>query len=322
MKIQNIRRPGTHWLKGHLKALILVAMVSLIYGHDALGQVDSLSKPQIDSLYIEEVESVKGLKPKVLHAEPLYIDLIRDLGARKGEREWNFGMGMNDNIGFDEYELLVEYEWAVIDRLGLEVEVPVTIFSPQPNSANDSIPSDRIESLKLAGQWSFYVSEKYAMTMALGYIHEFEFVDLDRISEGPLFEGQLFNPFFIIAKRWAANWHTLIYTGPQMFQEFGHRGLTTQYEMHTNFHYMIPGTRNFLGLEVNKYFDGQGADITLRPQMRVAIADNFMIGIVTGIPIDRKNERFSTFARLIWEPGHTIMGPLKDPKKPARRHRQ
>jgi hypothetical protein len=25
---------------------------------------------------------------KVLHAELLYIDLIRDLGARKGEKEW------------------------------------------------------------------------------------------------------------------------------------------------------------------------------------------------------------------------------------------
>lgn len=307
------------WLKGHFKALLLAALAAINCASYAWGQADSLSKPQIDSLYIEQVETAGGLKPKVLHAEPLYIDLIRDLGARKGEREWNFGMGMKDNIGFDEYELLVEYEWAVIDRLGLEVELPVTIFSPQPNSANDSIPSNRVESLKLAGQWSFFVSEKAAMSMALGYIHEFEFVDLDRINEGPVFEGQLFNPFLVVAKRWGANWHSLIYTGPQLFQQFGQTGLTAQYEMHTNFHYMIPGTRNFLGLEVNTYFDGSGADVTLRPQMRVAIADNFMIGIVTGIPIDKRNERFSTFARIIWEPGHTVTGPLKSPKKPARR---
>ena len=41
---------------------------------------------------------------KVLHAEPLYIDLIRDLGARKGEKEWNFGYGLTDFNDFDEYE--------------------------------------------------------------------------------------------------------------------------------------------------------------------------------------------------------------------------
>lgn len=284
------------------------------------AQTDSLSKAQIDSLYIDHVEDVKGHKPKVLHAEPLYIDLIRDLGARKGEKEWNIGFGMLDNIGFDEYEMLVEYEWAVIDRLGLEVEVPFTIFSPQQNISSDSIPSDRIESLKLAAQWSFFVSEKWATTMALGYIHEFEFSDLDNFVQ-PYFDGQLFNPFFIIAKRWGANWHTLIYTGPQFFSGFNGHENHFQYEMHSNLHYMIPGTRNFLGMEVNKYFRDGGSDVTLRPQMRVGIADNFMIGILAGVPINKRSERFSTFLRLIWEPGHTTDGPLKTPFKPSRRNR-
>ncbi|MGB5238328.1 MAG: hypothetical protein WBM43_03095 [Flavobacteriaceae bacterium] len=40
----------------------------------------------LDEQYISKVED--GSKPdKVLHAEPLYIDLIRDLGVRKGEHE-------------------------------------------------------------------------------------------------------------------------------------------------------------------------------------------------------------------------------------------
>ena len=46
--------------------------------------------------------------------------------------------------------------------------------------------------------------------------------------------------------------------------------------------------------------------MTLRPQMRVGIADNLMIGIVTGIPVKRENERISSFLRLIWEPKHGI----------------
>lgn len=65
---------------------------------------------------------------------------------------------------------------------------------------------------------------------------------------------------------------------------------------------MIPGTRNFIGIEVNKYFDKAGSEITLRPQMRVAITDNFMIGIVPSIPIDRSDERLGMFLRVIWEP--------------------
>ena len=41
---------------------------------------ESIKKSKLDSLYIQEVE-VKQEPIKVLHAEPLYIDLIRDLGA-------------------------------------------------------------------------------------------------------------------------------------------------------------------------------------------------------------------------------------------------
>jgi hypothetical protein len=44
--------------------------------------------------------------------------------------------------------------------------------------------------------------------------------------------------------------------------------------------------------------------MTIRPQMRVGIAENLLVGIVTGIPVNRENQRFSTFLRLIYEPGH------------------
>ena len=82
-----------------------------------------------DSLYIIQIEELKE-PDKVLHAEPLYIDLIRDLGARKGEKEWNVGLGLTDNLSFDSYEALIEYEWAPVNRLGLEVELPFTFYAP------------------------------------------------------------------------------------------------------------------------------------------------------------------------------------------------
>ena len=76
------------------------------------------------------------------------------------------------------------------------------------------------------------------------------------------------------------------------------------YDINTSFHYMISGTRNFIGVEFNKTVDQRDFDMTLRPQMRISIAQNFMVGIVTGIPISKENERLSSFIRLIWEPGH------------------
>jgi hypothetical protein len=67
---------------------------------------------------------------------------------------------------------------------------------------------------------------------------------------------------------------------------------------------MISGTRNFIGIEFNKSVENGNFDMTIRPQMRVSITDNLLIGIVTGIPVSRENERFSTFLRLIYEPRH------------------
>lgn len=257
----------------------------------------------------EAVEKVAtASKPvKLEHAEPLYIDLIRDLGARKGEKEWNVGTGMTNGRDFDSYELLVEYEWAQWDRFGLELEVPVTIYSAQPledrNSMNGEQPSNRVESLKMAFQWTFLVAPAIHTSVAIGAITELELTDLNSISWSKPLQGMLYNPFLIAAKKWGQNLHSLIYTGPRITDEFGH-GLRFAYEINSSFHYMIPTTRNFVGLEINKEFSESGTEVVLRPQMRVTIKDNLMVGIVPGIPIMSDNSRMSTFLRLIYEPRH------------------
>jgi len=100
------------------KPIVLSILTTLVFVQ-AQAQSPKKDKETIDSLYIEEIENDKT-PDKVLHAEPLYIDLIRDLGARKGEKEWNIGLGLTDINTFDEYTALVEYEWAPINRLGLK----------------------------------------------------------------------------------------------------------------------------------------------------------------------------------------------------------
>lgn len=253
----------------------------------------------IDSLYIQETEN-KHQRSKVLHAEPLYIDLIRDLGARKGEREWNVGLGLTDKNKYDEYIALVEYEWAPIDRLGLEVELPFTFYP----SANATTPGSKLNGLKLATQYSFFVSEKLKTSMAIGYIHEFGLTSFNSYGNEKLFTGNTYNPFFIVAKRWGNNFHTLLYTGPSIEHHFETNSTHTTWQINSNFHYMIPGTRNFIGIEFNKEIQPKDFDMTIRPQMRVEITEHLLVGIVTGIPINRENERFSSFLRLIYEPKH------------------
>jgi len=180
----------------HLKIVaVSAAFTTMAFCHKAAAQEDR----QIDSLYIEEVQ--QNRQPvKVLHAEPLYIDLIRDLGARKGEREWNVGFGLTDKETYDEYTALVEYEWAPMDRLGLEVELPFSLH--YPIAGNTSAPGNKLNSLKMAAQYTFLVSGEMKTSLALGYIHEFELTGFKGYENDKLFTGNIFNPFFVAAKRW------------------------------------------------------------------------------------------------------------------------
>jgi hypothetical protein len=156
------------YLKKSLVLLILLA--------SSTYSIAQITKTEKDSIYIQQIEDHKE-PDKVLHAEPLYIDLIRDLGARKGEKEWNVGVDLTDNLKFDAYEALIEYEWAPIDRLGFEIELPFTFYSPQSGIKRDSIPSNSLNSIKIATQWTFLVSTPMATSMAIGYINEFELSD-------------------------------------------------------------------------------------------------------------------------------------------------
>lgn len=285
-----------------MRCLFLMITCSIFL--DAFSQTNNLreKKQRIDSIYIKEVQD-KRKPDKVLHAEPLFIDLIRDLGARKGEKEWNIGLGLTDNNKYDLYTTLVEYEFAPVNRLGFEVELPFSFYAPLGDISKDSIPSSQLNSIKIATQYSFFVSEKLNTSLAVGYIHEFVVPEFRRFKNSRFIKGHTLNPFFIAAKRWGNHFHTLLYTGPQFEQSCIDQPRHTNWQVNTNFHYMIPGTRNFVGVELNKDFQKKDFDMVIRPQMRVGIADNLLIGIVAGVPVKRENQRFSSFIRFIYEPG-------------------
>lgn len=289
-----------------MKKILFLTLLGLgSFGAYAQENTDTLkTQRQLrDSLFIEEVEKPEiSQKPKVLHAEPLYIDLIRDLGARKGEKEWNVGFGMQDKRLYDEFQALIEYEWAPIDRLGLEVELPVSLYSFRNGNKEGAIPANKLESLKVAGQYTLLVSEKINTSLALGYIHEFELVEFEKLGGNESFKGNIFNPFLVAAKRWGSNYHTLIYTGPRIEKEYGEK-TNFGFELNYNFHYMVTGTRNFIGLEVNQEIHEGRSFATLRPQMRLGLAENLMVGIVSSIPLSQPDSGLGSFVRIIYEPG-------------------
>lgn len=254
-----------------------------------------------DSTYYTHSQDSTTLLPKVKHAEPLYIDLIRDLGARKGEKEWNIGFGVADYNNYNAYEALIEYEWAPIDRLGLEIELPFSFYQPESSALKTSTPKTQLQGLKLATQWTFMVDTTRQMSMALGYINEL-ITPPFQSEENAIFTGNSYNPFLVVAKRLGPDFHSLIYTGPVIEQSFRTKEWHSWYEINTSFHYMVPNTNNFIGIEINQQIDHSQLNTVLRPQMRLAISETTMLGIVTGIPLDKSEERFSTFFRLIWEP--------------------
>lgn len=284
----------------HLITLLLLATPSLSFSQ--IPNSDS-AKHILDSIYIAETENVKAID-KVLHAEPLYIDLIRDLGARKGEKEWNLGLGLTDNNTYDSYDALIEYEFAPVNRLGVEFELPFTFYYANPNDTAKNQPGSELNGIKTAVQWSFYVSEKHSTSLAVGYLNELLLPKFSKYKDGVSITGNLYNPFFVAAKRWGDNFHTLVYTGPEIKHDFESQKTYTKHSVNTNFHYMISGTKNFIGVEFNKEFEKGNFDMVVRPQMRLGITDNLLIGIVTGIPISKENQRFSTFLRMIYEPKH------------------
>ncbi|MNJ99460.1 hypothetical protein D3C87_172380 [compost metagenome] len=243
------------------------------------------------------------VKPlKLSHAEPLYIDLIRDLGARKGEKEINVGFGINDEKQYLSYNGFIEYEFAIANRLGLEIEVPFEANQRLKGEPAASMPDNRIEGIKLATQYTFWVSEKHQTSMAVGYIQEFEFSSFSDINHnGKLFEGALYNPIFIAAKKLTPHIHMLLYTGPVIEQNFETNNWETSTQVNANLHYVFTGG-NFVGLETNMEFSGDKPSFVFRPQFKLQFSKKVSLGVLAGIPATNREHGLSGMTRLIWVP--------------------
>lgn len=236
---------------------------------------------------------------KVSHAEPLYMDLVRDLGARKGEREINAGIDFIKSKNYNEWACLVEYEFAPTHRLGLEVEADFSFF--QRTAATAESPGNKLEGLRFSSQYSFFVSTPLQTTLAVGYTQIVEFTDFKNYRKNNLVTGTVYNPFFVAAKRWGAHFHTLIYASPLLEHDFETHNLSLNAQVNTSFLYTLPRTKHFAGVELNKEIHNGKFELTVRPQLKIIMTDKLAVGIVGGFPIHKSDESCSSFLRIIYE---------------------
>lgn len=236
---------------------------------------------------------------KVHHIEPLYIDLVRDLGARKGEKELNLAGDFKNTPDYSEYAVLAEYEFAIIDRLGLEIETDFSFFKRISDAKE--IPKNRFDNLRLSAQYSFYVSPKYSTTLAIGYTQIIGFTAFEDLDDKPLIKGLQYSPFFVAAKRFGANWHTLIFAGPIFKHRFNTDYTNVDWQFNTSIDYAIPNSSHFVGIEFNKELVNGKFNMVMRPQGKIQINEALAIGLVAGFPITKSKDKFSSFFRVIYE---------------------
>lgn len=231
----------------------------------------------------------QNTKPvKVFHAEPLFMDLVRDLGGRKGEKEVNVAADFSHFKEYNHYMMLAEYEFVPVNRLGVEAETDFSFFHFRQNNTEERmLLVSKLECLRLSLQYSFLVLEKHKTTLAVGYT---------QIIEGS--EGLVYNPFFIGAKRWGERLHSLIYVSPLFEKSFN---ATINLQVNTSLHYAVFRQKHFVGVEINKEIHLGKMEMTIRPQVKVKISHNLAVGAAVGFLKNKGQKNESMFFRVIYE---------------------
>jgi hypothetical protein len=237
---------------------------------------------------------------KIHHVEPLFCDLVRDLGARKGERELNIGGSVGHSGSYVAHGGFAEFEYAPLNRLGIEIELPFSFYKTSGPIPAERL-KDRIEGLKLATQYTFLVSGKHKTSLAAGYAHEFSMHSFETIRQkNRLFKGHIYHPFLAAAKQWTPQLHTTLITSAE-WQHGAGMNLSARYSFNTSIHYVLPGPGHFIGMELNTRTDSRIFETMFRPQVKLILSPGIALGIVTGITAKLSQDHLSMMFRLIYE---------------------
>ena len=278
------------------------------------------------SAFCQETKSSESQEQTELkHYMPLYLDIPAEMNVKKGFKEANIGFGYADFKGFKGQRVLVEYDFAPIDKLGFEIELPFIFVQEKNNISTDEVLDveeidESVESghageegggaesgnaIRIGFHYALYSSAKAKTSIGVGYFNELEFTPFKNFGD-PLFEANIYNPFIAIAKIFGERFHTMIYTGTATKQHFENNTTETSIRFNTILSYRF-GKANkdsFFAIESNQnWANSQNGQMILRPQAQIQLNEQWKIGLVAAIPIATANDlNGSGFMRLIYSP--------------------
>lgn len=202
--------------------------------------------------------------------EPLRFDLVRGLGARRGEFEAN--VLMSSTGPFDGLHWAPEIEWAFADRHALEFEIPMH--------------NRNVEALKIAVQGTF--REQYPV-----FIHGWQF-----IGEGVLAGAGEFTAIYIAGRRFGSRFSMLGMLGPSLRVDAA--GLTADLVLNPSVFFDV-GERTTIGLENIARLRGKHSQVTTLPQIHVQLGRHFRLQAGTGVVFLAGSIRPTFSLRLVIE---------------------
>lgn len=195
-------------------------------------------------------EDFNDYETKVEIPEPLFIDLVRGLGSKRGEWEVNSLMYHGEG-GFSEINWAPEIEWAFRDGTAVELELPMHGHS--------------LHSYKLAFQKTVYQNKDNSHLQGLQMIYE----------TNKEFQRSDLTTYYILAHRFSEKWSTITLLGFKTELE-QYNGLVKIFNHSSFYNY----SREIdLGMEFNYFSQQSFMDQVLQvvPQLHLAMGNGFKV---------------------------------------------
>ena len=217
--------------------------------NDADGVSDETERQQ------ETDPDVPGLFPgSYPHIpEPLHFDLVRGLGAQRGEFEFNV-LSTTALLPYEGIAWAPEVEWAFADRHAIEFELPMHDGS--------------LEAVKMAVQGTF-------RELRPKFIHGWQF-----IAEGILEGAGEFTGLYIAGRRLGRRTSVLAILGPRV--AVAAEGVSGELLVNPSI-FVDLGERLTLGLENNAVLAGAHSSVRTLPQLHIQLGRHFRAQIGAGV---------------------------------------
>ena len=248
-------------------------------------------------MYSTATSGQQPVKQNIKHVEPLQVDLIQDLNARKGDRQLEIDFEIDLEHRYNAVSVELEYEHAFSQRLGMEIAIPLSLYGMKPGyNTGENVLHNKVEGLKLGLQYTFSTIQRARTTMAIALIHENHFHSFTSIKKGSHFiKGYSETAALVAARRWGRRIHTMLYTGPEWELM---SGTVLKPILHTDLsiHWQLT-KHQFIGVEY-VYKSGKEEVPEIYPQVKMALTRHTALCLAAAIPAKRTQEGVNILGSL------------------------